>query len=382
LHNRYQIAGGEDAAVRQEVSMLRGAGATVDLLEVSNDHITGLWQRAATAFNLAYSTRSRELVRARIAGFRPDIVHVHNFFPVLTPAIYDADSRIPFIQTLHNYRLLCSNALLFRENSPCDECLGKSVPWPAVYHACYRGSYAGSAAVALMSAVHKLRDTWNTRVSRFIALTEFARALFVKHLGIDAAKIAVKANAAADPGLGDGKGGYALFAGRLSSEKGIATLIAAAECGLGMPLKVAGAGPMSASIEQAAARGVLEYMGFKTQSEVSRLMQGARALLLPSLWYEGLPMVIPEAFATGLPVVASNIGALASLVTHGRNGMLAPAGDAGALAEAVRSIAASPSVEASLRSEARVTYERQYRPEANVESLLEIYRGALAEMRG
>jgi glycosyltransferase involved in cell wall biosynthesis len=321
------------------------------------------------------------LVRARIAAFRPDIVHVHNFFPVLTPAIYDAGSRIPFIQTLHNYRLLCANALLFRENSPCEQCLGKSIPWPAVFHACYRGSRAGSAAVALMSTVHRLRNTWNTRVSRFIVLTEFARALFVRHLGVDAQKIIVKPNAAADQGLGDGKGGYALYVGRLSSEKGIATLIAAAERGLGMPLKVAGTGPMSASIEQAAAKGVLEYSGFKTQSEISALMQGARAMLLPSLCYEGLPMVIPEAFATGLPVVASDIGALASLVEHRRNGMLAPPGDAEALAQAVRSIAAEPALEQSMRTEARLTYDQKYRPEANVESLFEIYRGALSEPR-
>jgi glycosyltransferase involved in cell wall biosynthesis len=382
LHNRYQVAGGEDAAVRQEVSMLCQAGAAVDLLEVSNDHITGPLQRAAAAFNVVYSVRSRELVRARIAEFRPDIVHVHNFFPALTPAIYDADSHIPFIQTLHNYRLLCANALLFRDNSPCEQCLGKNIPWPAVYHACYRGSRAGSAAIALMSTVHKFRHTWNTRVSRFIALTEFARTLFVRHLGVDPAKIVVKPNSAADSGLGDGKGGYALYAGRLSSEKGIATLIAAAERGLGMPLKVAGTGPLSASVEQAAATGALEYLGSQSHSEVARLMQGARALLLPSLCYEGVPMVIPEAFATGLPVVASDIGALSSLVAHGQNGMLVPPGNAEALAQAARMIATAPDLENLLRTEARRTYERQYRPEANVQSLFEIYRGALSEPCG
>ncbi len=362
--------------------MLCQAGAAVDLLEVSNDHITGPLQRAAAALNVVYSVRSRELVRARIAEFRPDIVHVHNFFPILTPAIYDADSHIPFIQTLHNYRLLCANALLFRDNSPCEQCLGKNIPWPAVYHACYRGSRAGSAAIALMSTVHKFRHTWNSRVSRFIALTEFARTLFARHLGVDPAKIVVKPNSAADSGLGDGKGGYALYAGRLSSEKGIATLIAAAEQGLGMPLKVAGTGPLSASVEHAAAKGALEYLGSQSHFEVARLMQGARALLLPSLCYEGLPMVIPEAFATGLPVVASDIGALSSLVAHGQNGMLAPPGNAEALAQAARMIATAPDLEKSLRTEARRTYERQYRPEANVQSLFEIYRGALSEPFG
>ncbi len=359
--------------------MLRQAGAAVDLLEVTNAHITSALQRAATAMNVAYSVRSRDLVAAQIAAFRPDLVHVHNFFPVLTPSIYDADAHIPFVQTLHNYRLLCANALLFRANKPCEDCVGKRIPWPAVQHACYRDSRAGSAAVALMLSVHRFRNTWNTRVSRFIALTDFARTLFVNNLGIDAARIVVKPNSAPDPGVGDGAGGYALYVGRLSPEKGTLTLIAAAKHGLGIPLKVAGTGPLSASVESAAANGVLEYLGSQTQAQVSRLMQGARVLLLPSLWYEGLPMVIPEAFATGLPVVASDIGALPSLVAHGRNGLLVPPGNSEALAEAVRTTALTPGLETSLRTEARLTYERSYRPEENVRRLLEIYREALAE---
>ncbi len=381
LHNRYQVAGGEDTAVRQEVSMLRQAGLAVDLLEVTNEHIQGPLQRAATALNLVYSVRSRDLVTARIAALRPDLVHVHNFFPVLTPSIYDADSRIPFVQTLHNYRLLCANALLFRENKPCEDCVGKRIPWPAVQHACYRGSRAGSAAVALMLSVHRFRNTWSARVSRFIALTEFARTLFVNNLGIDAERIVVKPNAAPDPGVGDGAGGYALYVGRLSPEKGMLTLIAAAEHGFGIPLKVAGTGPLSALVERAAANGGLEYLGSQTPAQISRLMQGARVLLLPSLWFEGLPMVIPEAFATGLPIVASDIGALPSLVTHGRNGLLVPPGNSEALAQAVQTFALTPGLEASFRAEARLAYERKYRPEENVQRLLDIYREALSAVR-
>jgi len=381
LHNRYQVAGGEDTAVRQEVSMLRQAGAAVDLLEVTNAHITSALQRAATAVNVVYSVHSRDLVAARIAAFRPDLVHVHNFFPVLTPSIYDADARIPFVQTLHNYRLLCANALLFRDNRPCEDCVGKRIPWPAVQHACYRDSRAGSAAVALMLSVHRFRNTWNTRVTRFIALTDFARTLFVNNLGIDAERIVVKPNAAPDPGVGDGAGGYALYVGRLSPEKGTLTLLAAAGLGFGIPLKIAGTGPLSASVERAAGNGVLEYLGSQTQSQVSRLMQSARVLLLPSICYEGVPMVVPEAFATGLPIVASDIGAFPSLVTQGRNGLLVPPGNSEALAKAIRITALTPGLETSLRTEARLTYERSYRPEENVRRLLEIYREALSEPR-
>lgn len=361
--------------------MLGQAGATVDLVEVTNAHINGPLQRASAALNLIYSFRSRTLVAERIAKFRPDVVHVHNFFPVLTPSVYDA-ADVPVIQTLHNYRLLCANGLFFRDNSPCEQCAGKRVPWPAIYHSCYRDSRAGSAAVATMLSVHRFKDTWNTRVSRFITLTEFARTMFVRNLGIDPERIVVKPNAAPDTGAGDGKGGYALCAGRLSAEKGTATLIAAAEHGLGMPLKVAGTGPFSTSVKDAAAKGLLQYLGSQSQSEISRLMQGARVLLLPSHCYEGLPMVIPEAFATGLPIVASNVGALASLISHGRNGLVVPPRDAGALAAAVQTIVTTPGMETSLRAEARLTYERRYRPEANVQSLFDIYREALAEPRG
>jgi glycosyltransferase involved in cell wall biosynthesis len=377
LHNRYQIAGGEDSVVRQEVSMLRQAAVEVDLLEVTNDRITGPLQRAAAALNVVYSVHSRDLVAARIALFRPHVVHVHNFFPVLTPSIYDAAPHLPFIQTLHNYRLLCANALLFRDHRPCQDCVAKSIPWPAVQHACYRDSHTGSAAVALMLSVHRFRNTWNTRVARFIALTEFARTLFVNNLGIDPAKIVVKPNAAPDPTVGQGSGGYALYVGRLSLEKGIETLLAAARHGFGMPLKVAGTGPLGAAVERAADDGVLQYLGSQTPSQVSQLMRSARVLLIPSLWYEGLPMVVPEAFATGLPIVASNIGALSSLIAHGANGLLVPPGNHEALVEAVRTVALTPGLETLLRAEARSTYERSYRPEANVQQLLDIYRSVL-----
>jgi glycosyltransferase involved in cell wall biosynthesis len=214
-------------------------------------------------------------------------------------------------------------------------------------------------------------------VDRFIALTEFARGLFATEAGIPREKIAVKPNAAPDPGLGNGSGGYALFVGRLSPEKGIETLLDASRDGaLGMPLMMAGSGPLQAKVEMAQNPGRLEYVGWKDAEGVQRLMLRARVLVTPSLWYEGLPMVVPEAFGTGLPIIASRIGALATLVEDGANGLLVEPGNPAALASAVRRIASDGRLESELRRGARQTYEALYRPEVNVRLLQQIYEQA------
>jgi len=361
--------------------MLREAGLTVDLLEADNDAIGDIAQKLKTALLVPYSLPARKRVAERIRQFQPDIVHVHNFFPALTPSVYDAcrSARVPVVQTLHNYRLMCANALLFRQGRVCTECLGHGFPWPAILHGCYRDSRLGSAAIAAMIGAHRVRQTWTRRVTRFIALTEFARGLFTAELNIPQEQIVVKPNAAADPGLGDGAGGYALYIGRLSEEKGIQALLGAAlhGGGLGIPLKIAGSGPLQARMEEARIPGKLEYLGQQNPAEVRRLMRQARVLLIPSLWYEGLPMVVPEAFGTGLPIVASRIGSLQTLIREGGNGLLVEPGNAVALAGAVRRLASDAGFERGLRLEARRTYEALYRPDANLRLLLDIYGQAL-----
>ncbi len=381
MHNRYRIRGGEDTAVDREYEMLRAAGLTADLLEASNDDIAGALQMAKTALQVPYSLPARRLLLDRIRHFHPDIVHVHNFFPTLSPSVYDAcrEVGVPVVQTLHNYRLMCANGLVFRDGKSCTDCFGHTFPLPAIQHGCYRGSRIGSAAVSAMIGIHRVRQTWTHRVNRFIALTEFARGLFAAEAGIPAEKIDVKPNAAPDPGLGDACGGYALYVGRLSPEKGIETLLAACRGGeLGMPLNVAGSGPLEAMVQAEQRAGKLEFAGLQDEAGVRRLMLHARVLLIPSLWFEGLPMVVPEAYGAGLPIVASRIGALETLVEDGVNGLLVEPGNPAALAQAVRRIAASPSLESGLRLRARQTYEELYRPEANLRLLLEIYERARA----
>ncbi len=384
LHNRYRIAGGEEAALERESALLRAApGVAVDVLEVSNEEISSTVQTIKTAVLTPYSPAGRRLAAERIRAFRPDVVHVHNFFPTLSPSVYDAcrSAGVPVVQTLHNYRLVCANGLLFRAGHACTECLGRTWTWPAVRHGCYRGSRLGSAAVAAMIGVHRVRGTWNRRVDRFIALTEFARALFAERAGIPPEKIAVKPNAAPDAGEGDGAGGFALYVGRLSPEKGVATLLKAAACGLGLPLVVAGSGPLQAQVETAQSAGRLEYKGLQDAEGVQRLMRSARLLLIPSLWYEVLPMVVAEAFSAGLPIAASRIGSLETLIEEDGNGLLFEPGNPDALAGTVRRFGADPEREAAMRLRARATYEALYRPEANLKMLLAVYEQAREQAR-
>lgn len=363
--------------------MLRAAGFTVDLVETNNDAITTNTQKVRTAALVSYSLSSRRAIAEHIGRLHPDIVHVHNFFPILTPSVYDAcrTMRVPVVQTLHNYRLVCANALLFLDGKVCTECIGHIFPLSAIFHGCYRGSRLGSAAVAAMIGGHRIRHTWTRRVSRFIALTGFARSLFAAEVPIPEEQIAIKPNAVPDPGLGDGRGGFALYVGRLSQEKGIGTLLdATGGEGLGITLKIAGSGPLQSAVEAAQVPGKVEYLGQLAPEGVRGLMRDARLLLIPSLCYEGLPMVVPEAFGSGLPIIASRIGSLQTLIEDGGDGLLVEPGNPTALVQAVRRITADDRFETWLRSQARRTYEAIYRPDANVRLLMEIYEQALREM--
>lgn len=375
VHNRYQIPGGEDAVVAQEVALLRDNGVEVETFFVNNDAITTVTAKVLTAAQVAYSWQMRTRAAQILERFRPDVMHVHNTFPLLTPSIYDAAraAGCPVVQTIHNYRLVCLNGTLFRDGNVCLECTGKRLPWPGVQHRCYRASAAGSASVALMLAANGLRGAWSERVDRFLMLTPFARDFLAGHTRIPIAKMRIKPNAAADPGMGRGAGGYALFVGRLSPEKGIGVLLDAARQGLGMPLIVAGQGPLEAEVRAAHDAGQLEYAGAQSAEQIRGLMHDAAVLLVPSLWYEGLPMVIPEAFGAGLPVVASAIGSLASLVCHEQTGLLVRAGDAPELVSACRRLAADKALLASMRGPARKQYLRCYQPAANLALLSSVY---------
>lgn len=366
--------------VARERELLEAHGHDVRLYSVSNETVRDRWDAVRTAWRTVYSTSARRHVASEIEGFRPDVVHVHNFFPLLTPSVYDAcrAASIPVIQSLHNYRLICVNTQFLRDGHICELCLGKALPWPGVLHACWRGRGA-SGTVAAMVGVHRFLRTWTEKVDVYIALTEFARGKFIQ-AGLPAHKIVVKPNFVhPDPGVGDSRGGYALFAGRLTPEKGVATLLAAAErLGGKIPLKIVGGGPLADQV-RSAARTIpgLEWVGPQPLQRVLALMKDARVLAVPSIHHDSFPLVIAEAYAAGLPVVASQGGSLPSLVADGTTGLLFRRSDPDDLAAKLIWFWTHPRECDEMRRWARRAFEVKYSGARNYEMLMAAYARAL-----
>jgi glycosyltransferase involved in cell wall biosynthesis len=383
LHNYYQQPGGEDEVFATEARLLEERGHTVLRHTVHNDSITGRGGGGARlALDTVWNRDSYRALREVIRGGRPDIVHAHNTFPLISPAAYYAAHAegVPVVQTLHNYRLFCVNAQFYRDGHPCEDCLGRSFAWPGVVHACYRSSRAASAVVATMLGVHRGLGTWTNRVSRYIALTDFAREKCIAG-GLPAERVVVKPNFVhPDPGAGAGEGGYALFVGRLSSEKGVRTLLRAWErAGALFPLKIVGDGPLADEVRDAAGRNpAIEYVGRRTPAEVLELVGSAICTVCPSEWYEGFPRVVVESLARGTPIIAARIGSLANAVADGRTGMHFEPGDSDDLVTRLERFDADEAGRAAMRHAARTEFLAEYTADVNYERLMEIYRSCTA----
>ena len=380
IHNRYQQPGGEDEVFLAEASLLECYAHRVVRYSTHNDRMAEM-NRLALAGNTLWNSSTYQELRTLIRQERPRVAHFHNIFPLISPAGYYAAKAegVPVIQTLHNYRLLCPNAQFFRDGGVCEDCMGKVIPWPGVVHKCYRGSRAASAVVTAMLATHRASHTWTEMVDMYVVLTEFARRKFLEG-GLPARKLTIKPNFVyPDPGPGEGRGGYALFVGRLSPEKGIGTLLTAWErLREQIPLKVVGDGPLAEQVASAASRyPYLEYLGYRSAEEVHGLLKEASVLIFPSEWYETFGRVAAEAFATATPVIAAEIGAVAGLVEHGRAGLRFRPGDPEDLAAKVRWFLSHPEEHSRLRWEARAEFEAKYTAERNYQTLMKIYESTL-----
>ncbi len=381
-HNFYQQAGGEDRVFADEREMLTARGHRVVTYTRSNDEIR---MRSSVGIGLEtlWSQRSYSEVRRLVREGGVDVVHCHNTFPLISPSIYWAacSEGVPVVQTVHNYRLLCAAATLHRDGQICEECVSQRSPLPALRHRCYRDSLGATGVLCTAREIHRSLGSWSEKVTRFIALSEFMRGKLIEG-EIPPEKIRVKPNTlAVDPGLGDGTGGYVLFAGRLSREKGIGELC---DAWLGNPdlpeLIIAGDGPMGSRAREAAARaGKVSWVGQATEEEVGRLMKSARYLITPSTWYEGFPKVVAEAYATGLPVLASRIGTLAEIVREGVTGWQFQPGCVADMVRVVKMAIHQDSLYPEMRRRVRQEYEQLYSAEKNCDRLLEIYDEAVSE---
>ena len=376
IHNNYQIRGGEDESRESEEHLLREMGHQVDLYEENNDRIAVV-NPAHLAIRTVWSQEAYQIVRQQLRKSPSDIVHVQNFFPLISPSVYYAAQTegVPVVQTLRNYRLICPNGLFFRDGHVCEDCLGKFIPYPGLRHACYRQNRAATGATAAMLTVHRALRTWLKQVNLFISLSEFARQKFIE-AGFPGKKIFIKPNFVhPDPGSGEGRGGYALFVGRLSVEKGLDTLLRAWEhLDDPIPLKIVGDGPLAEQVVKATKRlPQVEWLGRRPMTEVHGLMGEAIVLIFPSKWYETFGRVAVEAFAKGTPVIAANLGAIAELVDHGRTGLLFCPSDSADLAAKVEWTLAHPKEIWQMREEARAEFKFKYTAEENYNRLMEIY---------
>jgi glycosyltransferase involved in cell wall biosynthesis len=381
VHNRYRSAqpSGENLVVDQEVTLLRSAGHTVVPYERESDDIERFppLRRALVPARVVWSPEDRAGLSSVLARVRPDVVHVHNTFPLISPSVLTAcrTHRVPVVATLHNFRLLCANANLLREGSPCTLCVGR-VPWPAVVHRCYRDSAVSTIPVAVGIQAHRSRRTWPRGVRIFVATTEFVKQQYVTG-GFPADRIRVKPNFVPRPERRrEGPGGYLVFLGRLSQEKGLDLLLDAWSPELGT-LLVVGDGPLRVALEARAAPhgSSVRFLGSQPRERCMDLLRGARALVVASRAFETFGLVVVEAFAHAVPAVAPALGVFPDLVRHDETGVLFRPGDSGDLRRQLRRLT-DPEHSMRLGAAAWRLYEASYTPERNLEALVSVYRDA------
>ena len=380
LHNSYRCAlSGEDEVAAAEGDLLQSKGHAVFRYHVSSESIGRNVSEASAAVGAFWNSGTYRELRLLFSRLKPDIAHFHNIFPLISPAAYYAAraENVKVVQTLHNFRVLCASSMFYRRGSCCEDCLGRAVPLPALAYACYRNSRRASAVVAGMAWTHRWAGTWRRAVDLYIALTRFSRRKFIEG-GLPEDRIEVKPNFARDEaGMGSGRGGYALFVGRLSPEKGIDLLLEAWRR-LDMPLKIAGDGPLSERVrESALTMRHVEYLGRCGKPEIIALMQAAAFLVVPSLVYENFPVVIAEAFSVGLPVLGSAHGSMAEILGEDRAGFTFRPGDAEDLARKAAWILAAPAWLSAMRLRARSAYLMKYNAEENYRQLMALYERAL-----
>jgi glycosyltransferase involved in cell wall biosynthesis len=380
-HTYYLQRGGEDCCFEEERDMLRANGHDVVEFVRSNEQMLSMNPLRAAMVTL-WNRRTVREFRELLQRERPDVAHFTNTFPLISPAVCHAAHRAgaAVVQALHNYRWLCAGAFFLRDGQPCEDCLGKVIAWPALRHRCYRHSAAATAVVAGMQLVHRTLGNWMSKVDAYFTLTEFARQRFIAG-GFPAERIHVKANSVSeDLGVGPGDGGYVVFVGRLSPEKGVETLLQAWRLDPVLPrLVIVGDGSLADAVKSAAAADQrIHWHGRLPLPETLRLVGAAKALIMPSLWYETFGRTIAEAFAAGTPAIVSRLGAMEELVADGQTGLHFTAGYARELASAVhRLYQANDYLE--MRSRARQEFERRFTREQNYKRLMEIYRIARDE---
>lgn len=376
-HNYYQQAGGEDAVVAEEYGLLSRHQIKVELFEKRNEAINEM-SSLQLAMDTLWSRKTTDEISRVIERFQPDVIHTHNTFPLISPSLYHAAARhkVPVVQTLHNFRLFCVQAMFMRNGKVCEECLGK-LAWRGILHGCYRDSRIQSTVIVGMHGLHRGLGTYQNKVTRYIALNQFCLDKFVE-AGLPPERMCIKPNFIDlpkddNPADTQYRAG-ALFVGRLSTEKGIATLAAASDIYPNSQIDVVGNGPQHVLLQ---GKHNVRLHGWQTPSDIYRHMRQAAYLVMPSIWYENFPRTLVEAFACGLPVIASRMGAMAELIKDNFTGLLFEPGNAQDLAQKMQWADEHPEEMQRMGKEARREYENKYMADTNLKQLVAIYEEAI-----
>ena len=387
IHNKYQSYGGEDVLLQSEFNLLKENGHTVEQLFFDNNIIRpSFFGKLKAGIRSIYNFKSARVVQHAISTFKPDIIHVQNFFPILSPAVFYVANRnnVPVVATINNYRLICSNATLLRDNHLCVKCVNKILPLSGVVHKCYHNSHFQSAAVTLMSSVHKLLGTWRNRIDMYIiAMTEFGKETFItSSLKLPSEKCTLKPNFVVDMGVGsESREDFYLCFARLSEEKGIRVLLDSLNH-VKYKLKIVGDGPLRPIVEKAVkGNASIEFLGFKNIDWIIAEVKKSRAVIMPSIWYEALPLSVLHTLSTGTPLIISDLPPFRELIADEVNGFHFKTGDSVDLARKIEFFNQNYDQMKVLYKNARETYLEKYTPQRNYLMLIEIYERLLESYR-
>jgi len=377
VHNQYQQVGGEDVVVSLEKKLLENYGHEVFPFYRSNDEIKkySLSKKISLFWKTTWSNESYETITKSLKYYRPDICHIHNTFPLISPSIlYACNSlKIPTIITLHNYRLICVNGQFFRDNIPCENCLN-TFSVSALSHSCYRNSTIQNLAAVGLLEIHKRKKTYSKLPSALICLSEFAKNKF-QQAGFPESILKIKPNFIFNEEINIApKDNYFLFIGRLEKAKGTDILIKLNQYFSDVELKIVGSGNEYKNLKESTN---FEFTGSISREDVLTILKKCKALIFPSLWYEGMPLVILEAFSLGIPVIASNIGAIPEIVIDNKTGLLFDSGNINSLIEKLNWSIKNPEKLKVLGRNAFEHFTENYTPEKNIKILENIYEEAI-----
>ncbi|MDW3094196.1 MAG: glycosyltransferase family 4 protein [Gammaproteobacteria bacterium] len=384
-HNFYRTTApsGEDIAYSNEKEMLSNSGLNIATFEKFNDDLEGFsgLERLKLGLSNSWSSVSYRNIKSKIQSFKPDIVHFHNTFPQITPSGYAAckDMGIPVIQTLHNFRLLCANALLLREGKSCELCVSGSM-FNALKYKCYRNSLSATASQVLCLKRNRYNGSYANNVDRYITLTKFAEKKFIE-AGFSSEQFVTRPNFLPDPPkMREIKQNYAIFVGRVTEEKGVYTLLNAWKKTNGIELRIVGDGELLAKCKKYVDENNINvrFMGYLSRHEVIPAIQDASFMILPSNCYEGFPISLLEAFACGTPIIVSNIGGQSEIIKDGVTGLTFEVGNSGDLADVCSHLSGNAELLKSLRVNARKEFERMYTRESVFQQTLDIYNSVLS----